>query len=46
MKKNNKKIDEKRLQLHGLVKKATEKVVNQISDFEDLEWEKYLNINK
>ena len=33
-----KKIDEERLQLYGLVKKATEKLMNQISK---LEVEKY-----
>ena len=39
-------IDEESLQLHGLVKKATEKLINQISNFEELECEKSLNINK
>ena len=39
--KNDKgRIDEEILQLYGLVKKTTEKLMNQISDFEELECEK------
>ena len=39
------KIDKESLQLYGLVEKATEKLMNQISSFEELECEKSLNIN-
>ena len=45
-KNDKRKIDEESLQLHGLVKKATEKLTNQISNFEESEFEKSLNINK
>ena len=45
-KNDKRKTDEKSLQLHGLVKKATEKLINQISNFEELEFQKSLNINK
>ena len=38
------KIDEDSLQLYGLVEKATEKPMNQISNFEELECEKSLNV--
>ena len=37
------KTDEESLQLYGLVEKATEKPMNQISNFEELECEKSLN---
>ena len=44
MKKNNKrKIDEESLQLYGLFENATGKLMNQISNFEELELEKSLN---
>ena len=43
---NKRKIDKESLQLYGLVEKATEKLMNQISGFEELECEKYLNINQ
>ena len=46
MKRWLKKIDEESLQLHRLVKKATEKLTNQISNFEELECKKSLNINQ
>ena len=42
---NRRKIDEKSLQLYGLVEKETEKIMNQTSNFEELECEKPLNIN-
>ena len=45
-KNNFKKIDEKSLQFFSLDKKATEKLMNQISDFKELECEKYVNINQ
>ena len=45
-KNDKRKTDEESLQLHGLVKKATEKLINQISNFEELEFQKSLNINK
>ena len=38
--------DEDSLQLYGLTETATEKLVNQISNFEELEYEKSLNINQ
>ena len=45
--KNDKwKIDEEILQLYGLVKKATKKTYKSISNFEELECEKSLKINK
>ena len=44
-KNDKRKTDEESLQLHGLVKKATEKLINQISNFEELEFQKSLNIN-
>ena len=34
------KTDQESLQLYGLFKKATEKLTNQISNFEELECEK------
>ena len=34
---NKIKIDEESLQLHGLVEKTTEKLMNQISNFEEFE---------
>ena len=34
-KNDKRKIDEERLQLYGLVKKATERLMNQISNFKD-----------
>ena len=40
------KIDEESLQLYGLVEKATEKPMNQISNFEELECEKSLNVSQ
>ena len=40
------KIDEESLQLNGLVEKATEKPMNQISNFEELECEKSLNVSQ
>ena len=40
------KIDEESLQLYRFVKKATEKLVNRISNFEELESEKSLNLNR
>ena len=45
-KKNKRKIDEESLQLCVLVKKATEKPMNQISNFEEFECRKSLNINQ
>ena len=40
MKKNDKrKLDEESLKLYGLVKKATVKLMNQITDFKELECE-------
>ena len=44
-KNSKRKIDEKSLQLYCLVEKATEKLMNQISNFKELECEKSLNIN-
>ena len=40
------KIDEESLQLYRFVKKATEKLENQISNFEELESGKSLNLNQ
>ena len=40
------KIDEESLQLYRFVKKATEKLQNQISNFEELESGKSLNLNR
>ena len=40
------KIDEENLQLHCLVKKAADKLMNQITNFEELKCQKYLNINQ
>ena len=37
-------IDEEYLQLHGLVMKATETLVNQNSNFGELQCEKFLRI--
>ena len=45
-KNTKRKIDEKNLQLYGLVEKGTEKLMNQISILEELECEKYLNMNQ
>ena len=45
-KNDKRKIDEETLQLFGLVKKATEKLMNQINNFEILEFEKSWNINQ
>ena len=45
-KNDKRKIDEETLQLYGLVKKATEKLMNQINNFEILEFEKSWNINQ
>ena len=45
-KNDKRKIDEETLQLFGLVKKATEKLMNQINNFEILECEKSWNINQ
>ena len=42
-KNDKRKIDERRLQLFGLVKKATEELMNQVSKFEELTCEKPLN---
>ena len=39
-------IDEESLQLYRFVKKATEKLENQISNFEELESGKSLNLNR
>ena len=44
MKNDKRKIDEESLQLH--LRKATKKCMNQISNFEELECEKFLNISK
>ena len=41
MKNDKRKTNEKILQLHGLVKKATGKLINQISNFEELKCEKF-----
>ena len=43
-----KKIIKEKLmkKVYGLVEKATEKFMNQISNFEELECEKSLNINQ
>ena len=43
-KKKKKKIDEEILQLYGLVEKATQKLLNQISNYEELECDKSLII--
>ena len=43
-KNNKRKIDEESLQLFALVKKATEKLMNPISNFEELKCEKSWNI--
>ena len=45
-KKKKKKFDEESLQLYGLIEKATEKLMNQISNTEELECEESLNINQ
>ena len=45
LKKQQKNL-EKNLQLYGRVKKATEKLMNQVSKFEKLECDKSLNINQ
>ena len=45
-KNTKRKIDEKNLQLYGLVEKGTEKLMNQISILEELECEKSLNMNQ
>ena len=45
-KNSKKKIDEESLQLYGLVEKAAEKLMNQTSNFEELECEKSLDINQ
>ena len=44
-KNNKRKIDEESLQLYGLVEKATEKLMNQISNFEELEFDKSVKID-
>ena len=47
MRKNNKmEIDEESLQIYGLVQKSTEKLINQTTNFEELECVKSLNINQ
>ena len=46
IKTDKRKIDEESLKLYGLVKKATEKLMNQISNFEKLEREKSLNMHQ
>ena len=47
MKKNDKrKIAEESLERHGLVKKATEKLMNQINSFEELESKIYFKMNQ
>ena len=38
-------IREESLELYGLVKKVTEKRMNYISNFEELKYERSLNIN-
>ena len=46
---NEKMIKEKLMKKpynNVLVKKATETLINQISEFEDVEYEKFLNVNK
>ena len=46
---NEKMIKEKLMKKpynNVLVKKATETLINQISEFEDVEYEKSLNVNK
>ena len=42
-KNDKRKIDEQRLQLFGLVKKATEELMNQVSKCEELKCKKPLN---
>ena len=42
-KNDKRKIDEQRLQLFGLVKKATEELMNQVSKYEELKCKKPLN---
>ena len=45
--KNDKqKIDEESLKLYCLVKKSKRKPINLICNFDELKWEKSLNINK
>ena len=39
-----KKIDGEVLQLYGLIEKAAENILSQISNFEELEYEKSFNI--
>ena len=46
LKNDKRKIDRESLQLHSLIKKAAEKLVNKISNFEELDCQKFLNINK
>ena len=41
-----KKNDGEVLRLYGLVEKAAENILNQISNFEELEYEKSSNINQ
>ena len=41
-----KKIDGEVLRLYGLVEKAAENILSQISNFEELEYEKSFNINQ
>ena len=43
---DKRKFDEESLCLYGLVKKVTEKLMNQISNFEELECKKSSNINR
>lgn len=45
-KNNKRKEDEKTLPLHGLLKKKEKKLINQISDFEELGCEQSLKILK
>ena len=45
-KNNKRKIDEKTLQLNGVVEKAIEKLMNQTRNFEGLKYEKSLNIDQ
>ena len=44
--KKKKKTDEENLQLQCSVKKAADKLMNQMTNFEELKCQKYLNINQ
>lgn len=45
-KNDERKIDEESLQLYGLVKKIIEKLMNQLSNCEELQCERSLNRNR